>query len=239
MRITSRDFSLRLCAFSVLSARIWKATSGSGIRMAGMTLALSLVEHGAPVVAVGRPVDAGPRRHDHHRIHEAVDLLDHLLQPLGVGRREIALVGGGLDLLERQEAEDLPVIAHRLAVDGEHRAAVALDLLGQRGHRPGRLLLRHHPPLRHAADYDPSPRGLQATGRRDREGIAPGWKSRYPWTRPAPDAGCSPIWLSSSSVRGRLEAVASWRPRPIPVCPHSTPISSPIFSESRIGSTSP
>ena len=43
MRITSRDFSLRLCAFSVLRARIWKATSGSGTRMAGRTLPLSLV----------------------------------------------------------------------------------------------------------------------------------------------------------------------------------------------------
>ena len=41
MRITSSDFSLRLCAFSVLSARIWKATSGSGTRMAGIISALS------------------------------------------------------------------------------------------------------------------------------------------------------------------------------------------------------
>jgi hypothetical protein len=35
MRMTSSDFSLRLWAFSVLRARIWKATSGSGTRMAG------------------------------------------------------------------------------------------------------------------------------------------------------------------------------------------------------------
>ena len=41
MRITSRDFSFRLWAFSVLRARIWKATSGSGTRMAGIILALS------------------------------------------------------------------------------------------------------------------------------------------------------------------------------------------------------
>ena len=41
MRMTSSDFSLRLWAFSVLSARIWKATSGSGTRMAGTILALS------------------------------------------------------------------------------------------------------------------------------------------------------------------------------------------------------
>ena len=41
MRITSSDFSLRLCAFSVLRARIWKATSGSGTRIAGTHSALS------------------------------------------------------------------------------------------------------------------------------------------------------------------------------------------------------
>ena len=42
MRITSSDFSLRLWAFSVFKARIWKATSGSGMRIAGTTSALSL-----------------------------------------------------------------------------------------------------------------------------------------------------------------------------------------------------
>ena len=41
MRITSSDFSLRLCAFSVLRARIWKATSGSGTRIAGTISAFS------------------------------------------------------------------------------------------------------------------------------------------------------------------------------------------------------
>ena len=41
MRMTSSDFSLRLCAFSVLRARIWNATSGSGIRMAGTHSAFS------------------------------------------------------------------------------------------------------------------------------------------------------------------------------------------------------
>ena len=38
MRITSSERSLRLCAFSVLSARIWKATSSSGITSATIDL---------------------------------------------------------------------------------------------------------------------------------------------------------------------------------------------------------
>ena len=41
MRITSSDFSFRLWAFSVLSARIWNATSASGTRIAGTHSALS------------------------------------------------------------------------------------------------------------------------------------------------------------------------------------------------------
>ena len=41
MRMTSSDFSLRLWAFSVLRARIWKATCLSGITIAGTNAAFS------------------------------------------------------------------------------------------------------------------------------------------------------------------------------------------------------
>src|SRR2546428_607420 len=98
-----------------------------------------LVEHRATVVPVGRPVHAGLRRDHHDRVHEAVEPLDRLGQALDVGRREVALIGAGLDALAGQEAEDLPVIADRLLVDRERRPAVALDLRRQRPGPGGRL----------------------------------------------------------------------------------------------------
>ena len=50
---------------------------------------------------------------------------------MGVG--EVALVGRGLDQIDRQSGEDLPVAAERIAVGGEDGAAVGLDRLGQPG----------------------------------------------------------------------------------------------------------
>ena len=104
--------------------------------MAGTTLRLELAEGGQAMVAVGRPVEAGLRRHRHDRVDEAVELLHRLGEALGVGGGEVALVGCRLHLLPREQDEELPVVAHGLAVDREHRAAVLLDL----GREGGRLL---------------------------------------------------------------------------------------------------
>ena len=94
------------------------------------------------MVAVGRPVDAGARRDGDDRVDEAVEPLHHLLQALHVRAREIALVGRRLDLVDRQQREDVPVAADGILVDGERLAAVPADLLGERGDVRGR---RCHP----------------------------------------------------------------------------------------------
>ena len=131
---------------------------GLGDEDGGDHLGLELGEHRAPVVAVRRPVEARPGRHHDDRIDEAVDLLHDLLQPLRVGRREVALVRRGLDLVHRQEAEDLPVLPHGIAVDGERPPAVALDLLGERGHRlHGLVAVWKHAPPRHGSRLCPTP----------------------------------------------------------------------------------
>src|SRR5215831_9988674 len=132
--MTSSDFSLRLWAFSVLSARIWNATSGSGT-----------------VIAVGGPVDARPRRHDHDRVDEAVDLLHALLQPFDVSRRKVALIRGRLHLRHGQDAEDVPVIADWIPVERQGTPAILVDLRCE----SGRGLRRFHivgidGPVRHS-----------------------------------------------------------------------------------------
>ncbi len=50
----------------------------------------------APVIPVGGPVLPGCLADGDHRVDEAVELLDDLPQTLGVGGREVALVGGGV-----------------------------------------------------------------------------------------------------------------------------------------------
>ena len=130
---------------------------GLGHEDGGDHLGLELGEHGAPVIAVRRPVETRAGRHHDDRIDEAVDLLHDLLEPLRVGRREVALVRRGLDLVQGQEAEDLPVLPHGIAVDGERPPAVALDLLGERGHRPhGLVAVRKHAPPRHGPRLCPT-----------------------------------------------------------------------------------
>jgi len=119
----------------------------------GHHLRLELLEDGAAVVAVGRPVEAGLGRHDDDRVHEAVDLLDHVLEAFDVGGGEVALVRRRLDLRHRQQAEDLPVIPHRLPVDRERVPAVLLHLLRQRRDRLRRITVRIDRPRCHSADY--------------------------------------------------------------------------------------
>src|SRR3989304_3817400 len=75
IRMTSSDFSFRLWAFSVLSARIWKATSCSGIRMAEMNFVFSFsrtARRGVPVGG-GEVALVGSRLHPVHG-EEAEDL---------------------------------------------------------------------------------------------------------------------------------------------------------------------
>ena len=201
MRMTSSDFSLRLCAFSVLRARIWKATSASGIRIAGTQSAFSFWSDLQAMVAVRRPVDPGLGRDDHDRVHEAVDLLDHLLQALGVGGREVALVGRGRDLVDGQQAEDLPVAADRLAVDGERLAAVVLDLRRERRHGPGGTLV---------ADARPWPMSTVAAPSRKLSRLRGG--ERVECDRVMNDSGVSASSASAVLRRSRRRV----RAQPIP-----------------------
>ena len=80
MRITSSALSLRLCAFSVLSARMRNAISGSGMTSAMIDFAPSALQRGEAVHAVRR--EASRRRVDRdHRIEEPADLRDHGREP--------------------------------------------------------------------------------------------------------------------------------------------------------------
>src|SRR6266545_1151630 len=98
----------------------------------GQVLGLELREHRAPVVAVGRPVDAGARRQGDDGIHESVELLHRFGQALDVRRRQVTLIRARLHAIEGQEAEDLPVLADGVAIERQHVPAVSLDLLGER-----------------------------------------------------------------------------------------------------------
>ncbi len=147
--MTSSDFSLRLCAFSVLSARIWNATSASGTRMAGTNFALSFSSTTRRWLPFG--VQYTPGFGDIATIgstKRSIFLTISWSRLAWVGERS-RWYGVGLDLGHRQQAEDVPVIAHRLAVDGQRLPAVALDLLGQGHDLTGRGLVREHCPSRH------------------------------------------------------------------------------------------
>ena len=93
---------------------------------------------GEAVVAVGRPVVAVVGAHDDHRVEVAAEPVDGGAELGDVGVGEVALVGRGLDQVDRQSGEDLPVAAERIAVRGEDGAAVGLDRLGQPGDGGGR-----------------------------------------------------------------------------------------------------
>ncbi len=145
-------------------------------------LRLELPQDRQAVVAVGCPVDAGLRRDDDDGIHETIDLPDHLLEALGVGGREVALVGRRRDGIGREEGEDVPMVPHRLAIDREGVAAVGLDPLGEGRHGPRRIAVgerrepRRHPspPItprpasRAAAPSPPAVRSFGVAGPRPR-----------------------------------------------------------------------
>src|SRR2546422_8631124 len=121
---------------------------------------LELVEDDAPVIAVRRPVDPRPGRDHHDRVHETVEPLDRLGEALDVGGREVALVRARLAPDAGQEAEDLPVLADGLLVEGQDLAAVPRDLRGQLLRLSGWLVVRHRSPAgvgRTLAHAGPSP----------------------------------------------------------------------------------
>ena len=130
MRITSSDFSLRLCAFSVLSARIWKATSGSGTRIAGIDLGLELGEHRR----AGGCRSASSRRRAAGDIttigstKRSIFLTTSCSRLTWVGR-EVALVGRRLDLARaaggRRSASGRPPARGRSRAPGRRRARPA------------------------------------------------------------------------------------------------------------------
>ena len=126
MRMVSSDFSLTLCAFSVLSARILNATSGSGTSKRDDALRAELLHGLQAVVAVRRPI-AVVLANQHERIEEAPDLLDHGHQFLDVRLGRIALVGRRFDLVDRQRHDQHRRAAERVAIGAQDRAAVVLD----------------------------------------------------------------------------------------------------------------
>src|SRR5207247_10927734 len=64
---------------------------------------------------------------------EAPELADHGLELANVRLREVALVGGGRYLLNRERGHEEPVSAERLTVHGEHLPALVLDHAMERG----------------------------------------------------------------------------------------------------------
>ena len=71
--------------------------------------------------------------HDDHRVEVAAEPVDGGAELGDVGVGEVALVGRGLDQVDGEAGEDLPVAAERIAIGGERGAAVGLDRLGQPG----------------------------------------------------------------------------------------------------------
>src|SRR2546426_11932812 len=115
----------------------------------GDKLAPELLQDGAPVVTVGRPILAGLRRNDDDGVDEAIEFSNHFLQALYVRGREIPLVRRRLDAVHGQQAEQMPVIADGFLEHGQHMASVALNLLCQRADVARRLFIREGRPGGH------------------------------------------------------------------------------------------
>ena len=91
-----------------------------------------------PVVAVRRPVLAVARRHGDDGVEEPIELVDRAGEAFDVCLREVALEGRGLDAVDGQRGEDLPVSAERVAVARERGAAVVFDRARERHDARGR-----------------------------------------------------------------------------------------------------
>ena len=132
MRMTSSDLSRRLCAFSVLRARICQATSCRGTTSA--VSARAEPAHGLEAVApVGRP-EALLRRCDcDDRIEKHPGAVQHVGEPAMVHLRKVALERGRLDRIDRQHGDHERMPAEGVAVLADDHAPLAF-------HQPGKLL---------------------------------------------------------------------------------------------------
>ncbi len=92
-------------------------------------LRAQLLERGQPVIAVRRPVGRrlGLLADDDDRVEEALGLVHRLGEAANVGVGDVALEGGGRDLLERERGQHQRVAAQGLAIGRQHCAAVAGD----------------------------------------------------------------------------------------------------------------
>ena len=129
MRMTSSERSLRLCAFSVLSARICHATSRVGTTSAVIGLRAEPLHRGQAVATVRRPEPAHllGRGDGDHGVEEAPGLLDDLGEALVMRFAEVALERRRLDLRDREDREEHRVTAERILVATDDDAAFIRD----------------------------------------------------------------------------------------------------------------
>ena len=130
--MTSRLRSLRLCAFSVLSARIRNASPSSGETSAVICLRPEHLGGGEAMPAVRRAELALLAAHHDDRVEERSRLVDLLREALGVRRREVALEGRRLHRRERQRGHQHGAAGQRLAIGADRRAAALAHLRGER-----------------------------------------------------------------------------------------------------------
>ena len=114
----------------MLSARILKATSGSGRSSAIDGLRADLAQRLQTMVAVRRPVAVVLADGD-DRIEKAAERLDDVHQPLHVRLRRIALEWRRLDAIDRQRRQEHRGAADRLTIRRQHGAAIRLNLSRQ------------------------------------------------------------------------------------------------------------
>jgi hypothetical protein len=72
-----------------------------------------------------------------HGIQIPAEFIHRRRKPFDMRLREIALVWRGLDQIDREGGEDLPMAAEGVLVGSQDAAAVGLDGLGQTGHGGG------------------------------------------------------------------------------------------------------
>ena len=133
MRIVSNDFSRRLCAFSVFSARILNAIVGVRHEQRDDGAMPEFFQRLQPVVAVRRPVAfVSVSTNDDDGIEEDAHLFDHAHQAFDVRVRRIALIGRGRNPIDGQRHQEQRLPAHRIEIAREHRALALLDDAGKR-----------------------------------------------------------------------------------------------------------
>ena len=113
-----------------------KCDLGFGNHDRGNHFGAGLYRGGAAMVSIGRPICVGGAHHD-DRLGEAIDLFHHLDHSLQMSGREVALIRGGLHERDWKHREQMPVVANRLLVRGQGRAAIGFYSGRERAHRGG------------------------------------------------------------------------------------------------------